>query len=88
MDLKIIELLNAAGYAVQFANLHKDGVLPAGPACLVSWEGIQLVTRGMSPTDALRGAAQHIVTEVEGKRIEELKRRGEMHAALSAELAR
>jgi hypothetical protein len=86
--LKMIELLNAAGYRVEFCTAAKDGVLPAGPACVLTFENTTLRTRGVDPDDALRGAVGYVLKEVEGKRIAELKRRGELHAALSVELER
>lgn len=86
--LKIIELLNAAGYRVEFVTLPKEPMLPAGPGVMLHWENCRLVTRGVDSGDALRGAVRHVLAEVELTRIDELTRRGALHAALSAELGR
>lgn len=82
-DLKIVELLNAAGYRVEFQTLPKDGMLPAGPGVALRWENNTMIARGVDSSDALRGAARYVVTEVEAKRIDELTRRGVLHAALT-----
>lgn len=85
-NIKVIGLLNAAGYRVQFLTLPSDGTLPEGPAVVLTWESVTLTTRGVDAGDALRGVARYVLKEVEAKRIAELKRRGEFHAALSVEL--
>lgn len=89
-SLKIIGLLNAAGYSVKFATLpdEKDLKLPALPSVAISWEGMTIVTRGVDAGDALRGASRYLVEQVEATRIAELKRRGSLHAELMAELAK
>ena len=80
--------MNTAGYQVQFAALAAEGALPAAPGALLTWEGRKVVIRGLTVSDALRGAANYVVTEVEAKRIEELQRRGALHCALLLELGR
>lgn len=87
-NFKIIGLLNDAGYRVEFVTADKNEHLPAGPAAVLKWESSTLITRGVDAADALRAVALYVVKEVEAKRIAELTRRGELHAALSAELGR
>jgi len=83
---RTIDLLNEASYRVQFALLPAEGILPACPAVLLSCDGYTLTTRGVSSADALSGAVKCVLSEIEGKRVAELERRGALHLALAAEL--
>lgn len=86
--MRVIQLLSAAGYRVEFVDLPADGVGPAGPAVSLRWENCTTVTRGVDHADALHTAAEFVMREVEKKRISELMRRGDLHALIGAELAR
>lgn len=81
--IRIIEILNAAGYQVQFYTAPADDKWPEGPAVALIWESCRTSTRGVSAEDALRGAAQYVLSNVEKKRISELERRGALHAQLT-----
>jgi hypothetical protein len=82
--IRVIEILNTAGYRVQFYTAPANDKFPAEPAVKLSCESFSVSMRGVNAEDALRSATEYVLSEIEQKRISELERRGALHSELTS----